>query len=74
MLLRAFAAVKDARLRDLLLPRLESGELREAYIDYLAATGQQDPVVRDRLRKMLEAPASPVTEQHLRRFFDEQHE
>lgn len=73
-LLRAIAAVGDARLRDLLLPRLESSELREAYIDYLATTGRQDPVVRARLRKMLEAPASPVMEQHLRRFFDEPRE
>ncbi|RKG85081.1 hypothetical protein D7V88_20630 [Corallococcus terminator] len=68
-IVRAFAAVGDARLRDLLLPRLDSSELRNGYIDYLTTTGLQDPVVRARLKMMLEGSPSPVTEQHLRRFF-----
>jgi hypothetical protein len=70
-LVRGFAASGDVRLKDALLSRLEQEELglQEVYIDYFAATARGDSVVQARLRKMLEAPPSPATEQHLRRFF-----
>ncbi|HZI15739.1 MAG TPA: hypothetical protein VE153_35560 [Myxococcus sp.] len=53
---------------------LASPELRqlgeEVRRNPLAATAREDPVVQARLRKLLEAPPNPVTEQHLRRFFE----
>jgi hypothetical protein len=71
-ILRGFAEAGDPRLRDTILPRLEHDQdMRDRYIEYFEATGRKDPVVRARLKKMLEAPGSPVTEQHLRRFFEE---
>lgn len=71
-ILRGFAEAGDARLRDTLLARLDTDEdMRDRYIEYFEATGRKDPVVRARLKKMLNATGSPTTEQHLRRFFAE---
>ncbi|KFA94713.1 hypothetical protein Q664_01415 [Archangium violaceum Cb vi76] len=71
-ILRGFAEVGDSRLRDTVLPRLDyDTDMRDRYIEYFEVTGRKDPVVRARLKKLLEAPGSPVTEQHLRRFFEE---
>lgn len=71
-ILRGFAEAGDSRLRDTLLPRLDHDEdMRDRYIEYFEATGREDPAVRARLKKLLEAPGSPVTKQNLRRFFEE---
>jgi hypothetical protein len=71
-ILMGFAEAGDARLRDTLLPRLDHDkDMRDRYIEYFEATGRKDPVVRAHLKKLLEDPGSPVTEQHLRRFFEE---
>ncbi|WP_257454820.1 hypothetical protein [Archangium lipolyticum] len=70
-ILRGFAEERDSRLRDTLLPRLEQdADMRDRYIEYFEVTARQDPVVRARLKKMLAAPGSPVTEKRLRRFFE----
>jgi hypothetical protein len=71
-ILRSFADAGDPSLRDTLLPRLDHDkDMRDRYIEYFEATGREDPVVRVRLKKMLEAPDSLETEHHLRRFFEE---
>jgi hypothetical protein len=70
--LRQFAELGDPSLCDLLLPRLDQDpDMRDTYIEYLGATCRKDPVVRARLRKMLEAPPSPQTAGALRHFFEE---
>ncbi|QRK04215.1 hypothetical protein JQX13_28530 [Archangium violaceum] len=71
-ILRGFAEAGDPRLRDTVLPRLDHDQdMRDRYIEYFEATGREDPVVRARLKKLLEAQGSPVTEQRLRHFFEE---
>ncbi|MFY0566951.1 hypothetical protein ACN28E_24360 [Archangium lansingense] len=72
-ILDGFAQAGDLRLRDTVLPRLDDDkDMRDRYIEYFEATGRKDPVVRARLKKMLEAPASPSTRQSLKHFFEEQ--
>ena len=69
-LLTDFKEVGDPRLRDLLLPRLDHDrDGREGYIEYFMVTCREDPRVRARLRRMLEAPDDPSLEELLRRFF-----
>jgi hypothetical protein len=72
-ILRGFAKAGDPSLRDTVLPRLEDdSDMRDAYLEYFEATSRGDPLVRDRLKKLLEAPVSPLTRHNLKHFFEEQ--
>lgn len=70
--IRRFSERGDPSLRDLLLPRLDQdADMRDASIEYFEATCRKDPLVRARLKKMLEGPLTPLTRYNLKHFFEE---
>jgi hypothetical protein len=63
----AFASAGDPRLQDTLLPRVASEpELQVTYLDYLQATGRDDPKVRAHLQRLLDTPGESDLKPRLR--------
>jgi hypothetical protein len=66
-ILSALGLVKDARLRDVVLGRIEhddySSQLRS--LQYLEQTSKGDPQVKERLKPLLKDPSSPIAKNPL---------